>query len=437
MTNSASQPVEQPAKPSAALKQLDKLIGTWKVTGEATGQITYEWLEGGFFLVQRVDVDHDGHKIKGIEIIGHEHKFGEAPSEDIKSRFYSNTGDTLDYVYEMEGDTLTIWGGAKGSPAYYRGKFSDDGSRYDGRWVWPGGGYGATATRIGQGDTMSKVQNSDVNDTVTSKVQSADGTTIAFDKVGKGPALILVGGLLEQRAMDSATAQLAALPLLAQHFTVFHYDRRGRGGSTDTQPYAVEREIEDIEALINQAGGSAFVSGISSGAALAMEATIKLGNKIKKLAMYEAPYNDDAPARQAWKEFRKRLKEVLAANRRGDAVALFMMLTGMPADHVPALRQHPMWPMWEAVAPTLAYDAAVLGEDASIPIKKAARVAVPALVMDGGAGEFPFMHITAMALAKAMLHAQHRTLEGQTHEVAAEALAPVLVEFFNSNAATR
>ena len=197
--------------------------------------------------------------------------------------------------------------------------------------------------------------------TVTSK----DGTTIAFDQSGKGPAIILVGGAFEQRAMDSETAQLAALPLLAQHFTVFHYDRRGRGDSTDTQPYAVEREIEDIEALINGAGGSAFVFGISSGAALAMETAIKLGDKIKKLAMYEAPYNDDDTARQAWMDYRKQLKELLAADRRGDAVALFMMLLGMPADQVPEMQQHPMWPTFEAVAPTLAYDAAVMGEDAS------------------------------------------------------------------------
>src|SRR5436305_641242 len=124
------------------------------------------------------------------------------------------------------------------------------------------------------------------------KVQSADGTTIAFDQLGKGPAIILVGGALEQRAMDSETAQLA--PLLAQHFTVLHYDRRGRGDSTDTLPYALEREIEDIAALVAAAGGSAFLFGISSGAALAMEAAIALGPKIPKLAMYEAPYNSDA-----------------------------------------------------------------------------------------------------------------------------------------------
>jgi pimeloyl-ACP methyl ester carboxylesterase len=263
------------------------------------------------------------------------------------------------------------------------------------------------------------------------QVQSADGTNIVFDQSGKGPALILVGGAFEQRAMDSETAHLASFPLLTQHFTLFHYDRRGRGDSTDTQPYALEREIEDIESLINLAGGSAFLSGISSGAALALEAALKLGSKVKKLAIYEAPYNDDAAARHAWINYRKQLKEVLAAGRRGDAVGLFMMLLGMPAEHLDGMRHHPMWPMFEAVAPTLAYDAAAMGEDGSVPTERAAHLGVPALIMDGGATEFPFMHITALTLAKVVPNAQHRTLEGQTHEVTAEALAPVLVEFFS------
>jgi hypothetical protein len=148
--------------------------------------------------------------------------------------------------------------------------------------------------------------------------------------------------------------------------------------------------------------------------------------------MYEAPYNDDAAARQAWMDYRKQLKELLAADRRGDAVALFMMLLGMPADEVPGMRQHPMWPMFEAVAPTLAYDAAVMGEDGSVPTGRAARMAVPALIMDGGASEWSFMHITAVALASAIRNAQQRTLEGQTHEVAAQALAPVLIAFFKA-----
>src|SRR5213078_4600668 len=188
------------------------------------------------------------------------------------------------------------------------------------------------------------------------KVQSADGTTIAFDQLGKGPAIILVGGALEQRAMDSETAQLA--PLLAQHFTVFHYDRRGRGDSTDTQPFAVEREIEDIEALIHEAGGEAYLYGFSSGAALALEATVKLGHKVKKLALYEAPYDSDDARKLAFRTYRKQLVEVLAEGRRGDALGLFMMFVGMPPEHLEGARKMPMWPMWEAVAHTLPYDAA-------------------------------------------------------------------------------
>jgi hypothetical protein len=154
-----------------------------------------------------------------------------------------------------------------------------------------------------------------------------------------------------------------------------------------------------------------------------LEAAIQLGGKIKKLAMYEAPYNDDETARQAWREYTKQLGELLAAGRWGDAVGLFMMFVGASADQVEGMRQHPMWPMWEAVGLTLAYDAAALGEDGSVPAGRAASVAVPALVMDGSES-YPFMHTTAVALANAVPHARHRTLEGQTHEVAAEALAP-------------
>src|SRR5687768_14679915 len=238
----------------------------------------------------------------------------------------------------------------------------------------------------------------------------------------------MVHGAFTHRAIDPQAAQLA--DLLSPHFTVFHYDRRGRGESGDTQPYAVQREVEDIEALIDEAGGSAFVYGISSGAALAMEAAIQLGDKVKKLAMYEAPYNDDEAARQTWREYTNQLGELLAAGRGGDAVGLFMMLVGATADQVEGIRQDPMWPLWESVAPTLAYDhIAALGEDASVPTERAASVSVPTLVMDGEMS-YPFMHITAMALANAIPDSQHRTLEGQTHEVAAEALAPVLIEFF-------
>ena len=268
--------------------------------------------------------------------------------------------------------------------------------------------------------------------TVTSK----DGTTIAFDQIGKGPAIILVDGALQYRAFDQGMAPLA--DLLAQHFTVIHYDRRGRGDSTDMQAdafepqSALEREIEDIESIIDEAGGSASLYGISSGAALAMEAAIKLGDKVKKLAMYEAPYNDDETAQQAWREYVKKLSELLAAGRKGDAVGLFVMLVGASAADVEGMHQHPMWPLWEAVAPSLAYDhIADLGEDAAVPTERAAKVAVPTLIMDGSES-FPFMHVTARTLVKAIPHAEHRTLQGQTHEVEAEALAPVLIDFFKA-----
>ena len=262
--------------------------------------------------------------------------------------------------------------------------------------------------------------------TVTSK----DGTTIAFDQSGQGPVVILVDGALQYRAFDQGMAPL--MDLLSQHFTVIHYDRRGRGDSTDRQPYTLDREIEDIETIIDELGESAFLYGISSGAALAMHAAVKLGDKVKKLAMYEAPYNDDAAAQQIWKDYTKKLAELLAADRKGDAVGHFMMLVGASAEDVEGIRQTPMWPLWESIAPTLAYDhIAALGEDGTVPVEQAARVSVPTLVMDGGAS-FPFMHTTAVTLAEAMPKGQHRTLDGQTHEVAAEAIAPVLIEFFKS-----
>lgn len=139
---------QPPAEPSAALKRLDRLVGKWNLSGETQGNVTFEWMEGGFFLIQHVDFVLNGHAVKCIEIIGQLRPFGQAPSEDIHSRVYDTEGNTLDYVYELEGDTLTIWGGERGSPAYYRGTFSADGSSCAGAWVYPGGGgYETTMTR--------------------------------------------------------------------------------------------------------------------------------------------------------------------------------------------------------------------------------------------------------------------------------------------------
>jgi pimeloyl-ACP methyl ester carboxylesterase len=261
------------------------------------------------------------------------------------------------------------------------------------------------------------------------KVTSKDGTTIAYDQKGKGQPVIAVDGAMCYRSFGPMS-ELATL--LASNFTVITYDRRGRGESSNSKPYGVEREVEDIEALINEAGGSVFLFGLSSGASLAMEAAVKMGGKVKKLAMYEAPYNSEQAARQIYKDYRKKLTEALTENRRGDAVALFMKLVGTPDDQIAGMRQAPVWPMFEAVAPTLAYDAALLGKDRSVPTDLAARVSVPTLVMDGGANLtlMPFMHNTAKALAETIPHARQRTLEGQRHDVAMDVLAPVLTEFF-------
>jgi pimeloyl-ACP methyl ester carboxylesterase len=260
------------------------------------------------------------------------------------------------------------------------------------------------------------------------KVISKDGTSIAFDHSGQGPAVIFVGGAFQHRAIDPRTAQLAAL--LAPHFTVFHYDRRGRGDSTDTPPYAVEREVEDLEALIRDAGGSVFLFGMSSGGALALEAAHR-GLAIKKLALYEPPFNLDQGARAASVNYAKQLTAILVEGRRADAVALAMTTFGAPAEAVAGMRQTPVWPAFESVAPTLAYDSTIMG-DGSIPTKQMASIAVPILVMDGGASP-AFMHSAAQAVADALPNAQHRTLEGQTHDVAPEVLAPVLIEFFNES----
>ena len=144
--NDTSQPL---TRPNPDLTSLDRLVGTWQVSGEAQGQIKYEWEEGGYFLVQHFDLDHGGHSIKGIEVIGHLQALGEEPGADVRTRVYSFLdGLTLDYVYELEGDTLTIWGGEKGSPAYYRGKFNAAGNILTGSWVWPGGGYRTTTSRV-------------------------------------------------------------------------------------------------------------------------------------------------------------------------------------------------------------------------------------------------------------------------------------------------
>jgi pimeloyl-ACP methyl ester carboxylesterase len=257
-------------------------------------------------------------------------------------------------------------------------------------------------------------------------VISKDGTKIAYDKQGQGPPVILIDGALSFRSFGPMP-ELAQL--LSTNFTVIDYDRRGRGDSGDTKPFAVEREIEDIDALVSEVGGSAYLYGVSSGACLALEATIKIGNKVKKLALYEAPCKAGESALEEWIDYNGQLAKFLAEGRCGDAVALFMALVGVPNDQIEGMRKAPMWGMLESIAPTLLYDAAAMGSNRKVPIERVLRITAPTLAMHGGAG-LPFMKQTAITLSKAIPNAEFRTIEGQTHAVASEVIAPVLVDFF-------
>jgi pimeloyl-ACP methyl ester carboxylesterase len=258
------------------------------------------------------------------------------------------------------------------------------------------------------------------------EVLSSDGTRIAFDRTGEGPPLILVGGAFQHRALDTSTAHLAAL--LAPRLTVFHYDRRGRGDSGDTPPYAVEREVDDVAALIGAAGGWAFLYGMSSGGALALEAAAR-GLAVTKLAVYEPPFMVENGRPRAEDGFAAKLGELTSAGRRGDAVEFFLTEVGMPAEAVAEMRNTPIWTQFESVAHTLMYDTAIMGDQESLLLERAPSVTAPTLLIDGGASP-PCARDAVAALAASLAHPQRRTLDGQTHEVEPEALAPVLEEFF-------
>jgi len=256
--------------------------------------------------------------------------------------------------------------------------------------------------------------------TVTSK----DGTKIAYETVGHGRVVILVLGALNSRKSGSKLAKL-----LASHFTVVSYDRRGRGDSTDTAPYSPQREVEDIAALMDAVEGPVYLYGHSSGAAIALQAAIKLRKKVRKLAIYEAPYSLDGDARKAASEYYGQLKKLLKDGRKGDAVALFVRSVGVSDKQIQAMKRMPMWRGLEAMAPTLAYDSEVMGEGHALPEPLLKRVNTPTLVMHGGAGA-PSMRDAAQAISEAIPNAQLRTLAGQTHGVRPKVLAPVLEDFF-------
>jgi len=258
-------------------------------------------------------------------------------------------------------------------------------------------------------------------------VTSADGTIIGVDRSGEGPAVILVHGGFTDRSHPTWSAVAAAL---APEYTVYNYDRRGRGGSGDTAPYSVDREIEDIEALIKDAGGSALLVGGSSGAALAALATAK-GIGVNGLIMWEPPYivGDFRPPLRT--DLEAVLTDLVAQGRRGDAAELFMVEAAqVPADMVAQMRSQPFWgPQVEAVAHTLAYECAVLGPGNPLPTDLLASITVPTLVLTGGNSP-AWMTEAGKAAAAAIPAAEHRVLADQIHDVSAEALAPAVAGFF-------
>ena len=255
-------------------------------------------------------------------------------------------------------------------------------------------------------------------DSVTSK----DGTTIAFDRLGAGPPVVLVSGGSVDRGSNAPLADV-----LASQFTVLNYDRRGRGPSSDTEPYAVQREIEDIDAVIGAAGGSAGLYGSSSGAALALEAAAA-GLAVTKLALWEPPYIGEGRPRPA-EETASIYRKFVAEGKRGDAVEYFMAkVVGMPAEFVGFARSQPWWPAQEALAHTLAYDAEIMG-DYVLPVDRVAKVGVPTIVLTGSES-FDWMDETAKAIVAALPDGRHRTIEGASHDVDANKLGPLLAEFF-------
>jgi pimeloyl-ACP methyl ester carboxylesterase len=263
-----------------------------------------------------------------------------------------------------------------------------------------------------------------------SAARSKDGTTIAFERTGSGPPLIIVDGALCWRG--SGPARKVAKEV-ADRFTVITYDRRGRGESGDTAPYSVHCEVEDIEALIGEAGGPAHLCGFSSGGVLAMEAA-RAGAAIDKLVVYEAPFIVDDSRPPAPASYVSDLNELLAAGRRGAAVKLFMRLVGMPAVLAAAMPLFPAWRKLKGVAHTLPYDAAVMGDtQAGKPLDAGhwGAVSVPTLVLVGGKSP-DWMASGMRSLAELLPSAQRQVLDRQTHIVKAKAVGPALKRFLSS-----
>jgi pimeloyl-ACP methyl ester carboxylesterase len=264
-----------------------------------------------------------------------------------------------------------------------------------------------------------------------SSVTSKDGTKIAFDKVGSGPTVIFVNGAIAyRRAFDPTLEQLAEL--LGKEFTVYNYDRRGRGESGDTAPFTKEREIEDIQALVEEAGGEAMLFGVSSGAAVALETTAATPG-VAKVFLYETPFIVDDGRPSVSPNYVEHLNNLVADDKRDEAVEYFLTeAVGIPAEHAAGAKQDPSWPRMIAVAHTIAYDGSFVAEfmqGKPLPTDRWANVTVPVMVAAGGDSDV-WMHSGADALARILPNASRTTLPGQSHQVDPHVLAPVMIEFF-------
>ena len=265
-----------------------------------------------------------------------------------------------------------------------------------------------------------------------SHVMSKDGTAIAYTRGGDGPAVVLVGG-----GLDDGSENAALIPALAESFTVASYARRGRGGSGDTLPYSLEREIEDLAAVVDELGGHAHAFGASSGGALLLEAAAA-GLSLDRMAVWEVPYAVGGEAVAGWQEYSVALREALARDDRDQALELFMRLAGSPPELVDQAKESEYWPNMRRLAPTLAYDAACLG-DGPPPVDRLGKISQPTLVITGQGGEeamqemaVDFMGNSADAIVAAMPTAERRQLSAGGHMVDPAVLGPVLVDWFAS-----
>lgn len=256
--------------------------------------------------------------------------------------------------------------------------------------------------------------------------ESADGTTLAFDVMGSGPAVVLIPGATCTRGVSASLAEA-----LSADLTVFNLDRRGRGASDDRSvrpPYAAAREIEDVAAVIAAAGGSAAVYGHSSGAGVAIRAAAA-GIGVTKLVMHDAPYNLPGNEEHGF-DWDARLHAMLGSGRPSDAIEAFFQMVGMPQEMINDMKQGPAWASFEAVAPTLAYDSAAMGdrEGGLVPVDLLSRVQVPALVLVGGA-DHGFMIDVAHRLVDGLTDPQFHHLLGARHDAGPDVVAPLVKRF--------